>query len=44
MFDSIQKTLIAKWYQFLLVLGAGAFLLFPERQVSLRVSVTSLAR
>lgn len=23
---------------------AGAFLLFPERQVSLRVSVTSLAR
>ena len=27
MFDSIQKTLIAKWYQFLLVLGAGGLLL-----------------
>ena len=27
MFDSIQKTLIAKWYQFLLILGAGGLLL-----------------
>ena len=27
MFDSIQKTLIAKWYQFLLILGAGSLLL-----------------
>ena len=27
MFDSIQKTLIAKWYQFLLILSAGNLLL-----------------
>ena len=27
MFDSIQKTLIAKWYQFLLILAAGNLLL-----------------
>ena len=27
MFDSMQNTLIAKWYQFLLILGAGGLLL-----------------